>query len=351
MTTWTSLPGRSRLAGALAVAAAVLAAGATAAPAATDPPPKAPVEQTAPARVYAFVNASGNETLGKEFPVSGAGSQIGWTARTIVHKDVGEYDVLLAVPLGRGEVLAGDQGGVAHARATGSIGGVCQTPSNLEVAAGTSRLRIPVHCSDDFGRPANRPFTLSYTRGGSDTGSLATVREAANFGPVDPAGDRPAGDTSLDGVLQDPADLRTRSAVLHTGPGAVTVETAVLPGTAPATIQVSPLLGVARSQVDARGAVCGVAGVANAQSALAGRGVVTRVKVQCRGPVGTGPIDVPTWPRRCSASASRAPARRGCRPSTRPSGCSTPRRRGPSVPCASRPRSCAPVRAPSRTCT
>ena len=272
----------------------MLAVAATAAPAATDPPPvKAPVEATAPVRAFAFVNASGNETLGKEFPVSGTGSQVASNARTIVHKDVGEYDVFLAVPVLRGQVLVGDQGGVAHVRATGSLGGVCQTSSNINPTAGAGRLQIPVHCSDNFGRPANRPFTLSYTRGGSETGSLATVREAVNFGPIDPAGDFPVQDTSIDGVLQDPADPKTRSVVLRTGPGAATVETAVLPGTAPATIQVSPLISSGRSQVEARGAVCGVVGVANGQSALAGRGLVTKIKVECRGPAGTGPINVP----------------------------------------------------------
>jgi len=293
MTSSTLLPARARLTSALAIAAGVLAVAATAAPAATDPPPKAPVEATAPSRDFAFVNASGNETLGKEFPVSGAGSQVASNARTIVHKDVGEYDVFLAVANNRRGELVGDQGGVAHVRATGSIGGVCQTSSNINTTAGAGRLQIPVHCSDNFGRPANRPFTLSYTRGGSETGSLATVREAVNFGPIDPAGDFPVQDTSINGVLQDPTDPKTRSVVLRTGPGAVTVETAVLPGTAPATIQVSPLISSGRSQIEARGAVCGVVSVANAQSALAGRGVVTQIKVECRGPAGTGPINVP----------------------------------------------------------
>ncbi len=287
MTSWTHIPARARRA--LAVAVGVLAVSATAATAQS--PVKAPAEATA--RAFAFVNASGNETIGKEFPVSGAGSQVGSSARTIVHKDIGEYDVFLAVATGRGEPLGGDQGGVAHVRATGSIGGVCQTSSNIDSTAGASRLQIPVHCSDNFGRPANRPFTLSYTRGGSETGSLATVREAVNFGPIDPAGDFPVQDTSIDGVRLDPADPETRSIVLRTGPGAVTVETAVLPGTGPATIQVSPLISSGRSQVDARGAVCGVVGVANAQSAIAGRGLVTQTKVQCRGPAGTGPINVP----------------------------------------------------------
>jgi hypothetical protein len=118
---------------------------------------------------------------------------------TIQRRDVGEYDVHFPGLATEQPFSDLDQEGVVHARVTGSIGGVCQASATVQDDRRGAVLAF-INCFDNFGKPANRPFTVGYTRGGSDLGSLVSVRmdSVPNEGttPLDQ-------EVTLNGVLQD----------------------------------------------------------------------------------------------------------------------------------------------------
>jgi hypothetical protein len=98
-------------------------------------------------------------------------------------------------------------------------------------------------------------------------------------------------ETTLDGVLQEFPTTTPPVEVERTSAGAYTFETAVLPGSGPIGVQVSPLLE--NGPPGQAAAACGVRSVGNGLSTVPGRGPVTRIAVQCRGPARFGPVDVP----------------------------------------------------------
>jgi hypothetical protein len=101
-------------------------------------------------------------------------------------------------------------------------------------------------------------------------------------------------ETTIQGVHQDPAAPgAVPTLIAHTGTGTYTFETMPLPGSGPTTTQVTALLPPSGATAAQRAAVCAVKGIDTIDSARPGVGLVKRIAVRCRGPVGAGPVDLP----------------------------------------------------------
>jgi hypothetical protein len=230
--------------------------------------------------VGAIANVQGNEPLNQTVPMLESrhfnSTTIGERG-TIFHHAVGVYTVTFngLVPEGASGGFV-DPGGVAHVRTRGG-GGVCHAPG---VAAGTTadrKLHLIVRCWDAAGRPLNQAFTLSYTRGGTQQGSLVTARMPNGaFLPLNQKVQL-KGETSIN--ASTPSTTNSGVSVTRTGVGAYTFQ--MFAGTGPSTIQISPSLSGFKP-----GAVCAITGTSVASG-------IKSVKVQCYGPLGnTGPVDV-----------------------------------------------------------
>jgi hypothetical protein len=278
-------PRRRRAAVLLAVAAPALCA------LALSPPANAQV--TAGAPVFAFANATGNEPPRQEVALPTVHSQGFSSPVTIVRRDeVGMFEVHIPGVATEQPFSDPDQEGVVHVKATGALGGSCHTfPEPHDDRRGG--LLVVVDCFDNFGLTrVNRPFSVSYTRGGSDAGSLVSTQAIRLKVPGSQDFFASSGELTIDGALQDFRDPDTRVGMRRKGVGAYQFETVALSGAGPSSVQVSPMLE-AFPKAGQLGAVCGVLKIATVDSGTTPVQKLTRTDVQCRGPAGFGPVDVP----------------------------------------------------------
>jgi hypothetical protein len=235
----------------------------------------------APNVVGAFANVQGSEPLNQtvSMPLSTSFSSATGSGErgTIRHAGTGIYHVTFdgLVPKDpNGGFL--DPGGVVHVRTR--TGKVCHAPQGQAGIVGTKsdgKLSLLVECWDGAGRFADSKFTINYTRGGAQQGSLITARMPRGDSlPLNQKVGVP-GETSVNASTPSSSSGVT---VTRTGVGAYTFT--MFAGTGHSTIQVTPTLSGFKP-----GAVCGVVGT----SVLNG---IKSVKVQCRGPLTTGPVDV-----------------------------------------------------------
>jgi hypothetical protein len=179
-----------------------------------------------------------------------------------------------------------DPGGVVHVRTKGG-GGVCHAPQGQQGIVGTKadgKLNLLVECWDGAGRFADRAFNVNYTRGGTQKGSLITALMPNGAGL--PLNQKVAlkGETSINAGT--PSTTNSGISVTRTGVGAYTFQ--MFAGTGPSSIQVTPTI----SGVFKPGAVCGITGTSVASG-------IKSTKVQCRGPLNAGPVDVRSQPQLC----------------------------------------------------
>src|SRR4051794_17034197 len=237
----------------------------------------------APNVVGAIANIQGNEPLNQTvlMPRSTSFNSTQTDERgTIHHQAVGIYGITFEglVPKDpNGGFL--DPGGVVHVRAKGA-GGVCHAPSGESGMIGTKsdgKLSLLVECWDGAGRAADRPFTLSYTRGGTQKGSLITARMPNGAGlPLNQRVVLKVGETSIN--ASTPSTTNSGVSVTRTAVGEYTF--LMFAGTGPSTIQLTPTLAGFKP-----GAVCGITGTSVASA-------LKSVKISCRGPLNAGPVDV-----------------------------------------------------------
>jgi hypothetical protein len=161
----------------------------------------------------------------------------------------------------------GEASGLVHARVVGATG-TCMSDdlANLNGPNGDTVLFIGVECFDDQGHPADRPFTASYTRGGTQSGKLVTAR-------LDPDTQFPTGvvtprfqESSVGGTVT----------VTETGPAAYKFNLPALTGSQPGTLAVSPMGGL---HGEASRATCSITG-----TSMVSGGTIKQVKVSCRQP-------------------------------------------------------------------
>jgi hypothetical protein len=243
------------LAAALAVASFAGAAGSSRS--AVNPPP-------APAVAAFFATVQGNEEDGTKLPAEQSFTT-NFQRPVLRHFETGAYGLQIH-SLGDGDGAAPDPGFV-HARIVGPDGS-CMSDNVADVNDGGpgDALFIGVQCFDVNGNHADRPFTVSYTRGGAQTGQLVAARVDPNPKPDASGAIAPRFQESTVGGLV------TVTSVAH---GSYTFNLPALDAPGPGTIAVSPMAGLnghASPEV-----ACSILG-----TALISNGAVKQVKVSCR---------------------------------------------------------------------
>jgi hypothetical protein len=102
--------------------------------------------------------------------------------------------------------------GVVHVRAMGPDGAcMANQLANVNDGSANGGVSIIVDCYDRNGALADRPFTVSYTRGGAQSGALITVQVDPRRAPVGGPAVQPTGQTSTVGgnvTVRQPAPGR-----------------------------------------------------------------------------------------------------------------------------------------------
>ncbi|MFC4588300.1 hypothetical protein [Sphaerisporangium corydalis] len=209
------------------------------------------------------INATGWTTL-----PSGAGFGTAGGAISVYRFGTGKYEVLfpgLAPGYSLGESVPGVA--IAHAGDWGN----CQR-STLAVGDGAGDLTFNVNCYDFGGALTDRPFTASYTRGGTDAGTLGTVRmQLESTAPIGTVTTPATQFSSLSGTITS-----TRTAT-----GNYEIRIPRQAGDRPHALDVGAV-GSAQS------VNCAVLSTATESA-----GTVEKIRVICRGVPGVGVLNTP----------------------------------------------------------
>jgi hypothetical protein len=221
----------------------------------------------------AFASVHGDEVENGSSVILPAGKAFATNFKPVLlrHFKTGSYGVQIA-QLGDPTTFGNEPRGVVHVRAVGADA-FCMSDdlSNLNDFDNTTLLFIGVDCFDAKGAPADRPFTASYTRGGTQTGALVTARVDRNPKP-DAAG-------AIKPSFQE-SSVGGQVTVKRTAPGDYAFTLPVLTGTGPGTLAVSPMAGLNGT---ASAATCAIT-----STALINNATAKQVNVACRH-VGDGP--------------------------------------------------------------
>jgi hypothetical protein len=244
---------------------------ALAAPLAAAAPTGAAIQPTAGSSPSAaYVTVKGNEAaIGDTVTLPAAKAFASNLEHPVLHHaSTGSYGI--RIPKLGDTSAGGVAAGVVHARAVGAHGS-CSSDDLEDVngAGNTKALLIGVECVDDLGNEADLPFTVEYTRGGTQSGELVTARVGPEVAPEPGVAILlPDAESSVGGPQVE---------VIHSVPGDYRFELPTLPGAGAKSLTVSPMAGFhgrARG-----GATCSIE-----DTALIAGGEAIRVHVVCRTP-------------------------------------------------------------------